>query len=68
MDTFHASWQVLRDYMEQGRIGGVLRHDLPQVRGLGLTCLPRAEHRLAAGASTNQHTVGHRGGADGMVS
>lgn len=35
-------WQVLKNYIEQGRMDGLLVCDLPQIRGNCLTCLPSA--------------------------
>lgn len=46
-----AAWQGLKNYIEDGRMDGLLVCDLPQIKGKRLTCLPGAGQGPVPGTS-----------------
>lgn len=65
VDISSAVGRALKNYMGQGRMDGVLVHDLSQIRGRRLTCVPGAR---AVACSRNRHAVGCWGGVNQTVS
>lgn len=52
MDIVCATWQVLKNYTEQGRMGRVTVHDRHQMKGNHLTCLLSIGQQPVSGTST----------------